>query len=36
MDLDGDGDVNFVDLGILKKLFFCKPGPSGVANVCEP
>ena len=33
-DLDGDGAVNFVDLGIMKAAFFQAPGPS--ANPCMP
>jgi hypothetical protein len=30
-DLDGDGNVNFNDLGIMGMMFFSVPGPSGVA-----
>jgi hypothetical protein len=29
-DLNGDGRVNFADLGIMKPRFFLPPGPSGV------
>jgi hypothetical protein len=28
-DLDGNGSVNFTDLGMLKQAFFQPPGPSG-------
>jgi hypothetical protein len=34
-DLSGDGFVNFVDLGLLKKGFFQPPGPSGKPNDCD-
>jgi len=34
-DLDGDGSVNFIDLGIMKSGFSLPPGPSGVPNVCD-
>lgn len=34
-DLDGDGNTNFIDLGILKALVFGPPGPSGITNTCE-
>jgi hypothetical protein len=34
-DLNGDGATNFLDLGILKGLFFAPPGPSGVPNLCD-
>ena len=30
-DLNGDGAVNFADLGLLKSMFFQQPGPSGIA-----
>ena len=30
-DLDGDGVVNFLDLGQLRSRFFQAPGPSGTA-----
>ena len=33
-DMDGDGVVNFADLGLLKSQFFGIPGPSGVPNAC--
>ena len=29
-DLNGDGVVNFSDLGVMKAGFFLPPGPSGV------
>jgi glycosylphosphatidylinositol phospholipase D len=34
-DLNGDGKVNFGDLAIMKSLFFERPGPSGIADVCD-
>ena len=34
-DLNGDGFVNFVDLGVLKGSFFLSPGTSGVPNGCD-
>lgn len=34
-DLNGDGRVNFVDPGLLKKGFLAPQGPSGVPNECE-
>jgi hypothetical protein len=33
-DLSGDGVVNFIDLGVMRSLFFQPPGPSGVPNGC--
>lgn len=35
VDLNCDGAVNFIDLGIMKSFMFKAPGPSGVANDCE-
>lgn len=32
-DLNGDGVVNFVDLGTMKSSFFGQPGPSGSSKV---
>jgi len=29
-DFNGDGVVNFIDLGILRGQFFSSPGPSGL------
>ena len=29
-DLNGDGAVNFADLGLLKSMFFQPLGPSGL------
>jgi hypothetical protein len=34
-DLNGDGSVNAIDLGIIRQGFFQPPGPSGVPNVCN-
>ena len=34
-DMDGDGSVNFLDLGLLKEGFFAPPGPSGLPNLCD-
>ena len=34
-DLNGDGNVNFIDLGIVKMSYFQPPGPSGVPNRCD-
>jgi hypothetical protein len=34
-DLNGDGIVNYFDLGTMQLNFFQPPGPSGVANECE-
>ena len=31
-DLNGDGYVNFIDLGILKRMYFKRPGPSGLVK----
>jgi len=31
-DLNGDGSVNFGDLGIMKNQFFQTPGPSALGN----
>jgi hypothetical protein len=31
-DLNGDGQVNFIDLGTMKSLFFMPPGPSGLVE----
>ena len=33
-DMNGDGQTNFADLGLLKAGFFLPPGPSGVPNNC--
>ncbi|MEL7448437.1 MAG: integrin alpha [Pseudomonadota bacterium] len=33
-DLDQSGVVDFVDLGLLKSLFFAEPGPSALTSVC--
>ena len=35
-DLNSDGVVNFLDLGVLKSLFFAPPGVSGIDNICSP
>ena len=29
-DVNGDGSVNFADLGTMKAFFFLPPGPSGL------
>jgi len=29
-DINGDGVVSFIDLGIMKSMFFDPPGPSGL------
>jgi hypothetical protein len=34
-DLNGDGRVNFVDLGILKRYIYKPPGPSGLTTRCR-
>jgi len=34
-DFDGNGFVNFVDVGVMKSFFFQAPGPSGVPNDCS-
>ena len=34
-DLDGDGSVNFLDLGRMKRFFFMPPGPSALFNICD-
>lgn len=34
-DMNGDGQTNFADLGLLKSGFFLPPGPSGRANLCD-
>lgn len=31
-DLNGDGYVNFIDLGIIKNMYFKHPGPSGLVK----
>ena len=31
-DLNGDGSVNFIDLGTTTAFFFLPPGPSEVAE----
>ena len=33
-DIDGNGIVDFLDLGQLKQAFFGPPGPSGLPNAC--
>ena len=33
-DMNGDGAVNFLDLGLFKGYMFHPPGPSGVPNIC--
>src|SRR6185295_5405277 len=33
-DMNGDGVVNFADLGLFKGYMFLPPGPSGVPNIC--
>ncbi len=34
-DFDGDGNVSFLDLQVMKDGFFGAPGPSGTANICD-
>jgi DNA-binding beta-propeller fold protein YncE len=34
-DMNGDGSVNFADLGLFKPAMFLPPGPSGVPNICD-
>ncbi len=34
-DMNGDNNVDFLDLNQLKAVFFDAPGPSGLANNCE-
>ena len=34
-DLNSDGAVNAIDLGMMRQLFLQAPGPSGIANVCD-
>ena len=34
IDMTGDGQVNFLDLGRLKGGFFLPTGPSGLPNAC--
>jgi hypothetical protein len=33
--MNGDGQTNFTDLGLLKGDFFQPPGPSGIPNICS-
>ena len=35
IDLNTDGAINFLDLGLLRSLFFAPPGPSGVTDQCQ-
>lgn len=35
-DFNGDGNVNFIDLGIMRLGFFGAPGPSGTTFGCPP
>jgi YVTN family beta-propeller protein len=34
-DMNGDGSVNFSDLGLVKASMFEEPGPSGLPNLCN-
>jgi hypothetical protein len=31
-DFDGNGIVNFRDLGVLRQFFFAPPGPTGLVR----
>lgn len=33
-DFNGDGFVNFIDMGVMRSMLYQPPGPSGTANIC--